>query len=340
MHRMWLGALVGAVVVITLQPGAAQVRAIDAERLLTERFGFTADEIAQARGGRPVAKKLPTNDATDVGVFGAIRIGGKADRLADWLADVSAFRKAAELGVSRRLSDPPRIEDFKDLVLDAEELVALRKCRPGDCDLRLGDAAIKRFQAEVNWAAPDAGQRANLVTRQLLLGHAQAYLKGGNRALGASHDDKAPRVLADELRQVLDQSKALYEIVPALATYLEEFPSAALPGAEQFLYWGKGGAGPEASITLHQMVVYRALGGDVLVADKQLYASRYVDAALAVVSMAPAPDGTGFYALVGVRARSAMLGGLGARVLRGRVESATLGTARMYLDWVRESLSL
>ena len=335
----WIGGWVGVAVVITLRPGAAQVRPIDAERLLAERFGFSSAEVAQARGGQSVAKMLPANDAPDVGVLGAVRIGGTADRLAAWLQDVAAFRKAAELGLSRRVSDPPRIEDFDALVLDAAELSALRACRPGRCDLRMGDTAIRRIQAGVNWTAPDAGTRATRLVRQLLLEHAEAYLKGRDQALGAYHDDKAPRVLADEFHQVLWQSKALYEIAPAIAAYLEGFPSARLAGAEQFLYWGKGGAGPEASITLHQMVIYRAPGGEVWVADKQLYASRYVDAALTVVSLASAPDGAGFYAPVGARARSSMLSGMGTRVLRGRVERATIDTARMYLDWVHASLT-
>jgi hypothetical protein len=154
----------------------------------------------------------------------------------------------------------------------------------------------------VDWARADAAERANTLIRQLLLEHAQAYLKGGDQALGALHNEKAPRVLADEFHQVLWQSKALYEIAPPLAAYLEESSSARLPESEQFLYWAKGGAGPEASISLHQLIVYRPAGGEVFIADKQLYASRYVDAALTMVSLVPAPDDAGFYALVGARA--------------------------------------
>jgi hypothetical protein len=58
-----------------------------------------------------------------------------------------------------------------------------------------------------------------------------------------------------------------------------------------------------------------------------------------VVSVVPAPDGQSFYALVGARARSRLLEGMGARVLRGTVERATVDQAQMYLDWVRASLS-
>ena len=69
-------------------------------------------------------------------------------------------------------------------------------------------------------------------------------------------------------------------------------------------------------------------------------ASRYVDAALTIISLASTPDGKSFYALAGGRARSRMLNGLAARVLRGRVEKATKDTAAMYLNWVRASLAL
>ena len=159
-------------------------------------------------------------------------------------------------------------------------------------------------------------------------------------AAAMAHDEKAPRVHADEFRRLLSQSTALHEIAPPLATYLERFPSAELPGSEQFLYWGKGGVGPDASITLHQLIIHRAQGGETMIVDKQLYASRYVDAAIAVVSLAAAPDGKGFYALIGARARSTMLKGMAARLLRGRVEKATRDTMSMYLDWLRASLTV
>jgi len=324
----------------TLAAPHAQLRKIDAEKLLAERFGFTAAEIGQARAGQAVTKLLPSREATEVGVAGAVRISGKPDRLVYWLKDISSFRKGAELGVSRKLSTPPQIGDFADLSLGEEELAALKACRPGKCDLRLGDKGLARFQSEVDWAAPDAARRASLLMRQMMLGHAQAYLKGGDAALGIAHNEKTPRVAADEFHALLYQSTTLYELAPAFAAYLDRFPAASLPGAEQFLYWAKGGAGPEASISLHQIVIYNAPGGDVLVADKQIYASRYTDAAIFILSLASAADNTGYYALVGARARSTMLGGMAARMLRGRVEKETVSTSAMYLNWIQQSLSM
>jgi hypothetical protein len=337
MHRMWFTLSI-LVVVVAIQPATTQVRAVDAERLLAGRFGFTPAEVAQARSGRAVAKLLPRNDSSDVGVLGAVQIDAQASRLVTWFKDIASFRNAAELGVSRRLSDPPQIADFADLSLDSSEIGALRACRPGNCELNLGDAAVARFKSDVDWSSADAARRATLVMRQLLLEQAQAYLKGGDPALGAVHTDKQPRARADEFHQVLWQSKGIYDIAPPLAAYLEGFPTARLPESEQFLYWAKGAFGPDASITLHQLIVYHAPGGEVFIADKQLYASRYVDAALTVISLVSTPDGKSFYVLAGARARSTMLNGVAARLLRGKIEKATQDTAAMYLNWVRASL--
>ena len=209
-------------------PTAAAQVASDPEKLLAERFGFTAAEIAQARSGKSVAKLLPTQDSSDVGVLGAVRIDGTPARLAGWLQDVANFRKAAELGLARRISEPPKIGDFAELALDADELAALRDCAPGKCDMRLGDHAIKQFQA-IDWKAADAGRRANLLARQLLLGYAEAYLKGGDAALGTYHNDSKPKAAADEFRLVVAQATTMKQLAAPLVSYLTGFPGGDAP---------------------------------------------------------------------------------------------------------------
>jgi hypothetical protein len=75
------------------------------------------------------------------------------------------------------------------------------------------------------------------------------------------------------------------------------------------------------------------------VADKQLYASRYTDTALLVLWLAPPLDGKGYYLLAGLRARSTMLEGFAARLLRGRIEETSRSDTEIYLDWIRKSLA-
>jgi hypothetical protein len=316
-----------------------QAATMDAEKVLAERLGFSKAEVAQVRAGQAVTRLLPSRESIEVAVAGAVRIKGSPERLVYWLKEVVNFRKAAELGVSAKLSSPPQIGDFANLALGEKELTDLEACRPAKCELRLGDKAIARFQ-EIDWAAADAARRANLVTRQLMLQLAQAYLQGGDVALGTSHNDRTPRVSADEFHALLGQATTLYELAPPLASFLERFPSASLPGAEHFLYWGQGGAGPDAAISLHQLVIVPSSEGGALIVDKQLYSSRYTDAAIFVISLSPAADGSGYYAVVAARARSRMLGGTTARLMRGRVESVTRDTTKMYLTWLQGSMAL
>jgi len=332
-------ALIGCSVALLVTIAAvAQAPSVDTERVLTERFGFSATDLAQVRAGQTVTKTAPI-EGPELAVFGAVRIPDDKERLVRWIRDIEGFRKAADVGVSRKLQVPPAINDFGDLSLNADELAALQKCKPGDCGLRLGDRGIARFQTDVDWSAADAGRRANLVARQLLLSYTEAYLRGGDGALGAAHDEREPRRVADDFHALLQNATNLNALASPLATYLERYPAAPSVPIEGFLYWAKGGVGPEPSITLHHLVIQRDQGSGIFIADKQLYASRYVDASLLMLWLAPPPDGRGYYLLAGLRARSTMLEGFTARMFRGKIEEESRSYIQIYLDWLRKSLS-
>ena len=337
MRKIWIVVLLCGSVLLAIGPRVAGVQPLDAERVLVERFGFSAAEIEQVRGGQYVVKTLPAPEVA-LAVGGVVRIPDDKDRLVRWIRDIEGFRKAADLGMSRKLSSPPAINDFGDLALDAGELAALQKCQPGNCGLRLGDRAIAEFQA-IDWSAADAGRRANLLARQLMLEYATAYLRGGDEALGAAHNERQPRMVADGFRALIQDATNLRALSGPLATYLERYPKAQLPGVEEFLYWAKGGLGPEPAIMLHHLVIHRDGAGGIFVADKQLYSSRYIDTGLLVLWLAPPPDGKGYYLLAGLRARSTMLEGFAARLLRGRIEETSRSDTEIYLDWIQKSLT-
>ena len=147
-----IGLLACGLAVAASVRGVAQVPGPDPERVLAERFGLSAADLGQLSGGQVVTKIVPIQ-GPEMAVFGAVRIPDDKERLVRWIRDVEGFRKAADLGLSRKLSSPPAINDFGDLALDSGDLQALARCKPGDCALRLGDRAITRFQADVDWSA-------------------------------------------------------------------------------------------------------------------------------------------------------------------------------------------
>ena len=337
-HLTVLLGYVCGIAVLAVRLGIAQSPPPATERVLSERFGFSAEDLAQVRAGQTVTKTAPI-EGPEMAVFGAVRIPDDKERLVRWIRDIEGFRKAADLGLSRKLSSPPAINDFGDLSLDAAELAALQKCKPGSCDLQIGDPAIGRFQSEVDWRAADAGRRANLLARQLMLAYSEAYLRGGDAALGAAQDERKPRPVAAEFHALIENATNLYTLASPLATYLERYPAAPTVPVEEFLYWAKGGLGPEPSITLHHLVIQRAQGNGIFIADKQLFASRYIDASLLVLWLAPPPDGRGYYLLAGLRSRSGMLESFTARMLRGRIAEESRSFIQIYLDWLHKSLS-
>jgi hypothetical protein len=295
--------------------------------VLSERFQFSAEDVSLARSGQAVAKMIAVDARDELAVVGALRLDGDKKRLVDWIRNIQEFRHAAELGLTRAIGSPPAVEAFADLALDANDLAALQACRPGRCDLRVSDDAIARFQSAVPWGATDAAARANAEAARMLVGYAQAYLRGGDAAIG---NDFGP---------LLRGATTLYDLAPEFAAYLEKFPASTLAGVDQRLYWTNMMEGSESIISLHHQVVYRRPSGDVIIADKAIYASRYFDVAALVLSMQDTADGKGFYLIAGSRARSSKLTGLTGRVLRGQVERSATSTVKMYLEWVRDSLA-
>ena len=299
----------------------------DPERVLGERFQFLPDDVTLARSGQPVAKMIAGGARDELAVVGAVRLDGDKKRLVDWVSNIQQFRHAAELGLTRAIGSPPAVEAFADLALDAKDLAALQACRPGRCDLRLSDDAMTKFQSDVRWDAPDAAAQANAQAARMLVGYAQAYLRGGDAAIG------------NDFGGLLRGATTLYDLAPEFAAYLERFPASTLAGVDQRLYWTNMTEGSESIVSLHHLVVYRRPSGDVVIADKTIYASRYFDVAALVLSMQETVDGKGYYLIAGCRARSSKLTGLGSRVLRGQVERAAVSTVKMYLEWVRNSLA-
>ena len=305
-----------------------QSERVDPERLLGDRFLFSQAELAQARGGHPVAKMIASTDRNELAIGGAIRIEGDKNILAAWIRNIAQFRGSAELGLTRVVSSPPSVASFADLTLDATDVAALQKCTSKRCDLRLSTEAINDFNTKVQWGTPNAATQASTLAREMLVGYAKAYLHGGDTALG------------NGFGELLQGATNLYQLAPAFAHYLQRFPAATLTGVEERLYWSTMPVGKASIISLHHLVIHRGAAGDIMIADKTIYASRYLDVGALVISLHDAADGRGYYLVAGSRVKSSQLTGVGGSLLRGQIQRSALDTVRMYLGWLRDSLAL
>lgn len=235
--------------------------------------------------------------------------------------DIEAFESGGGFKVTKRISAPPRLEDFDALRLPAEDLEDLRSCRVGDCEIKLGEQALRRFRSEVDWRAPTAREAANALMRHLSLEYVNRYLKGGNDELAVYRDNSRPTFVAQEFRAMVNGMPELTTEMPDLRRYLLEYPKVTLPNATSFLYWQETEFGLKPTIRISHLTI-RETAEDTVVASKMLYASHYFWTGLEVRALVPDPErGAGFWFVTVNRARSDGLGGFSGIFVRRRVRS-------------------
>jgi hypothetical protein len=306
--------------------GATQARNL-ASAYLVGRMGFDERNMKTIESGRPVARTVDGRAAEDIGVVGAIRIQAPPTALLARLRDIVAFEKSPSVLQIGLFGATPSLNDVKGLTLDADDLSALQSCTPGACDLQLPDSVIKRFQSEVNWRAPKSAETATAMMRQHLVDLVTAYRSSGNDGLGRYDDDRPGVHVAEEFR-LLGFAYDLPAPLPALASYLTDYPRAPLRGAEEFFYWSKVEFGLKPTIRVNHLTIYptsdRRDGLRYVAATKQLYASHYFSTALELRFLLsdPARPDDGFILLLVTKSRirglSGLVGGTIRLVVKGR----------------------
>jgi hypothetical protein len=234
------------------------------------------------------------------------------------------------------------LEDLAGLTLDPAEIDSIKRCRPNSCDLKFSSQLIERFRKEVNWNAPDFRERVNAVARDGLLKYVQAYLKGGNAALGEYNDKSYPVRLVDEFRSLLEPAPYMYGYNGEFQNYLLNFPNSRPANSENFLYWSKDKFGLKPVISITHITVYRvprANGSDVLIASKGIYANHYFEASLGLtgfIHSSSEPSRT--YLIYINRSKADALRGLFAGLKRSLISGSLRDGAKKNMEMIKQKL--
>jgi len=318
-------AILAAAFMVMALPALAEDTAV--RTFLRRTIGLTDAQFAEIDSGRVVTRQFPGADKPEMAAFGAVRVAAKKDVYLERLRDVGGFRKGPSTIQIGRFHTPPVIGDLDSLTLEDGDFDAARKCKPGDCDLKLSRSALDRIQKEIDWKAPDARARATQLMKQMLVEYVSAYLRGGTTEMATYVDNASPLETSAEFRKVLAASPYLVQYAPALQRYLEEYPKGPLAGAEDLFYWTKDKFGPKPTMAIYHLTIWRdpADPTHAAVASKQIYASHYFQAGLDLTALvdAPAPP-DGFYLVDLYRARidppTGMLSGVLLGKIRGGIE--------------------
>jgi hypothetical protein len=328
MTRLVLSFTLACPIVFGVLEQAAQTQPLP----VFTRMGLTPQQVAAVDAGRPVAKVLSWGELSEVYVFGAVRVTGSP---ATYLKSARNIKRLAGaegyLGIGELPATSTATTDLSGLVLEPDDIKALKDCQEGDCDVQLPSSSIKQFRESVSWNRPDAADQVNRLAREMVKNLIREYRKGGNATLGDYRDKKNPSRVSEQFEKMVDRATALPNVMPELKRYLLRYPDADLPGADSFMYWERVDFGMKPTIRVNHAVIYnvKARGLEVgVVAIKQLYASHYFHTALdlTVCVVDPSKPG-GFYLLTLKGSEQDGLTGFKGSILR-----------QVVVDKTRESL--
>ena len=288
------------------------------DRYLTKYAAFTPAQTADLTAGRSVTKLLDSDPSKEVAVLGAMWVNAPMAAYVSAVRDIERLESGENFLVTKKISDPPRLDDFAQMRVPDDDAEDLRTCRVGQCQIKLPQVAIDRVRREVDWSRP---VRTDLdrIARELALDYVKGYLEGGNDRLAVYRDAERPTFVATEFRSMIDRLPSLAEFLPDLKRYLLEFPKASLPNQESFVYWQQAKFGLKPTVRINHVVISQE-ADHVVVASKMLYASHYFWTALEVrVLLADPARGPGFWFVTVSRSRSDGLSGFVGRVIRGKV---------------------
>ena len=283
----------------------------------------TARERQALMSGAPITKLLDSDASKEVAVFGAVWIDGSPAQYVRRVKDIENFERGGTFRITKRIGDPPKLEDFAQLELPADDVKDLRSCKVGDCELKLGAKALQQLRTEVHWGTPGEKAEAEALFRRRALEYVTEYRQGGNERLAVYRDADDPVFVANEFRSMIERAPALVPM-PDLLRFLLEYPSATLEHSSDFFYWQEAQFGLKPTIRINHLVIQDRPGSTVI-ASKMLYASHYFWTALELRVLVPDPSrGTGFWFVTISRSRSDGLSGFVGRLIRGRVRNEAL----------------
>lgn len=302
--------------------------------------GLTRDEIEQARRGGVVARVLPRREDNEVFVVGLVFVDAPPAALLQGIRSTGMLRSNGRVLQAGRFSAPPVPQDLDPLEVAPQDLEDLRKCRVGDCDIRV-DAATMATAAELHWGTPDASLKAAMALKHALLTQLQSYGQQGAAGMAVYHEDRVPDESGRELTKLLDGSPQPFPESPSFLEYLKEYPRVRLPDVESFFCWSK-----EAQLKPVVSVVHVSLrtvnaeeGPHHLVALVHVHDSHFYLAYAEFLRLIP-ERGTarGFYLVRSIRARidpPRWLRGL----LLGRIKHQMRDAMKIDLERVRDGLA-
>jgi|GEM_PF-292338 len=332
-----------ALLILVNVPGHSQSNP-DIQTFFRQDVGLTKDEIAYIRSGKAVVKAMPSRTPAEVFLLGAIYIHATPESYLQLERDFDRRRELPAYWALVVLSNPPQLSDFKSFALDSDEIQALKKCTPGDCQMQMPASSIEEFHRSIDWSAPDVNEQVNRLLQKMALKRLLAYQRDGNQALGVYNDKHDPTLVPQQFAYMLGYSKALPARLPDFYTYLLAYPNGKPLNVEDTFYWARVKFGLKPTLRVVHLITMRGDRTDPVAyafAEKQLYSSHYFETALDLsfcVRSGDDPKQPGFYLIMAMSSEQAGLTGAKGSVIRKAAVGRSLSHLQNALTQIRNML--
>jgi hypothetical protein len=274
-----------------------------------------------------VVTKVLTPEGHDLAFFAAVRVEASADQLAAWTRRISEIQPGRYVQAAGKFSELPRLDDVAGLPIDDGDLEDIRRCRPGDCGVKLSAREIDELQARIGNQSERAW-KSDVATglRRVIVERARGYVAGGDQWLPPYEDEPSPVSAGAAFMSLVHRIGFLTLHVPQLVEYLQRYPYLQHPDVvESFLYWSVDSVGVKPITTISHVSLMRGDAPglpEVISVSKQVFATHYRNAAISVTVIIGSPE-TGRYLVYlhrsDVDVLAGTLGGLVRRVIERRI---------------------
>jgi hypothetical protein len=310
-----------------------------------ENIGLSQDQIATIRGGRPVAKNLPSRTPAEVFLFGAVYIHAAPENYLKLAHDFDRLRKLPGYLAVGVFSNPPQPSDLEGFSFESDDIQDLKSCKPGDCKIQMPESSIEELHRSIHWSAPDVNEQVNQLLQRTVLQHLLTYQREGNQVLGVYNDKHDPTEVPQQFAYMLSYSKALPERLPDFYRYLLAYPNAKPANVEDTFYWAKVKFGLKPTLRVVQVVTMRGNPPTeqvaYAIAEKQLYASHYFETALDLsFCVRDSEDRTkpGFYLITAMGSEQSGLTGPKGSIVRKTAVGRSVSNLENVLTTIKNTL--
>jgi hypothetical protein len=275
---------------------------------------WTLEELNTLAKGEILVRPLETDVKEELASIGVLRIRNLPAISMDKFRECLSQKGHEERTRSGTFSEPPTLDDLRTLELEPDAIEQLQRCTVGRCDLNLSAKMISRFQREIDWTSANAKSDATRLIEGMLVDYARDYLAKGDATLGTYDNRRKAVDLVASHRSLLSSSSAIADLAPEFVEYLEKFPRGRLANVQTSTHWAVVDFGLKPTITISHAVAYSQTtgeSGNLFVASKQIYSSRYLDSSLTFTLLLRVVPETGVdsYLVFVDRSRSDALGG-------------------------------